>query len=68
MIHVTLDCFYCCEKFVNISIKIIRLVTESTSPATIFLLAESYFLIQRQLFRGYFSVKKISAHLISQVT
>ena len=36
MIHVALDCFYCCEKFVNISFKIIRLVAESTSLATIF--------------------------------
>ena len=58
MIHVALDCFYCCEKFVNISIKRIRLVAESTSPATIFLLTKSYYLIQRQLFRGVLFCKK----------
>ena len=56
--HVALDCVYCCVKVVNISIKIIRLVAESTSPATNFLLAKSYFLVQRQLFRGVLFRKK----------
>ena len=62
--HVVLDCCYCCVKFVIISIKIIRLVDESTSPATIFLSTKSYFLVQRQLFRGLLFHKKILAHLI----
>ena len=37
-------------------------MAESTNLATIFLLDKSYFRVQRQHFRGYFFVKKISAH------
>ena len=39
-------------------------MAESTNLATIFLLDKSYFRVQRQHFRGYFFVKKISAHFI----
>ena len=65
--HVVLDCFYCSVKFIIISIKITMLVVKTTSPPTIFLFAKSYFLVQRRLLRGYFLVKKISAHLTTPV-